>query len=151
MRRVFAVAVSAVLLLSCDYTLPLTEEPTRKVNPALLGTWAPLEEQDEAMTVRMYDDHHYVIATKGDLYRAHHTDVAGLPLISVQNLNDSDRKWLYVVWKLSADGSELTMRSVNVSVVPDGTRESILEAIAANRDNPKLFNDEGRWKRTSPK
>ena len=151
MRRVLAVAVSAALLLSCDYSLPLTEAPTAKVNPVLLGTWAPIDEDDAPMDVRMYDEHTYVIATKGDIYRAYHTDVAGLPLISVQNLNDSERKWLYVVWKVSSDGNELSMRAVSTSLVPDGTREAIVKAIEANRDNPKLFNDEGRWKRTAAK
>ena len=56
------------------------------------------------MRVRRLDDSTYVVYYDGDLFRAYHSDVAEMPLVSVQDLNSSDRGYAYVVWKLSSDG-----------------------------------------------
>jgi hypothetical protein len=67
------------------------------------------------------DDSTYVVYYDGDLFRAYHSDVAEMPLASVQDLNSNDRKYAYVVWKLSDDGKHLTLRSVN-KVIPKETK-----------------------------
>lgn len=101
------------------------------------------------MTIRQYDADHYIVLYNGELYRGYHTDVAGLPLISVQNLNDRERKYLFVTWSLTNDGSWLTLRAVSTDVVPEATKDSatITQLIEKNRDNPKLFGDAGDYKR----
>ena len=59
--------------------------------------------------MRAYDDRDYVLAFGPDeLYRAFHSDVAGMQILSVQNLNDRERKWVFVTWSLSQDGKTLT-------------------------------------------
>ena len=62
--------------------------------------------------MRRLDDSTYVVYYDGDLFRAYHSDVAEMPLASVQDLNSNDRKYAYVVWKLSSDGkrSDFTER-----------------------------------------
>lgn len=143
MRTITVVACSLVLL-SCHYDVALTAEPTRAADARLAGTWTLVEpEKDEKMDVRLYDDRHYVVAYNGDLYRAFHSDVAGLPLLSVQNLNDRERKYLFLEWKLSDDGKRLTIRALRTELVPETTRsrDALVERIEANRDDPKLFGE----------
>ena len=70
------------------------------------------------MDIRLYDDRHYVIAYNGEIYRAFHSDVAGMPLMSVQNLNDRERKYVVLEWKLSEDGKRLTIRVVSPESYP---------------------------------
>ena len=148
--RTITVLACALVLFSCTYDIPLTAEPTRAADARLAGTWTmTAPDEDEKMDIRLYDDRHYVVAYNGDLYRAFHSDVAGLQILSVQNLNDSERKWVFMEWKLSEDGKRLTIRAVRTEVVPETTRdrEGLLKVIEANRDNPKLFGEEGVYTR----
>ncbi len=46
------------------------------------------------MKVRRLDDNIYVVYSDGDLFRAYHSDVAGAPFVSVQDINSSDRSML---------------------------------------------------------
>jgi hypothetical protein len=74
--------------------------------------------------VRRWDDSIYAVYYDGDLFRAYHSDVADTPFASVQDLNSNDRKYAYLVWKLSDDGKGLSLRSVNNKVVPKETKDS---------------------------
>ena len=93
--------------------------------------------------MRRLDDSTYVVYYDGDLFRAYHSDVAEMPLASVQDLNSNDRKYAYVVWKLSSDGKRLTLRSVSDKIVLKETKDSA--AVAAlftkNARNPELFGE----------
>jgi len=94
--------------------------------------------------VRRLDDSTYVVYYDGDLFRAYHSDVAEMPLASVQDLNSNDRKYAYVTWKLSDDGKRLSLRNVNNKVIPKETKDSV--AVSAlftkNARNPELFGEE---------
>ena len=149
MRRVFAF-ILAVLPLACDYDVPISSTPSQKVDARLLGAWTSAgSDKPEHMTIRQYDADHYVVLYDGELYRAYHTDAAGLPLVSVQNLNDAKRQYLFVSWRLSSDASRLTIRAVNTDVVPASTKDSdaIVKLIEKNRDNPKLFGEIAEYTR----
>ena len=89
------------------------------------------------------DESTYIIYYDGDLLRAYHSDVAEMPLASVQDLNSNDRKYAYVVWKLSSDGKGLTLRSVN-KVIPKDTKDSAAVAalLTKNARNHELFGEE---------
>jgi hypothetical protein len=54
----------------------------------------------------------------------YHSDVAETPLVSVQDLNSNDRKYAYIVWKLSDDSSHLSLRNVSDKVIPKETKDS---------------------------
>jgi hypothetical protein len=96
------------------------------------------------MRVRRLDDSTYVVYYDGDLFRAYHSDVAEMPLASVQDLNSNDRKYAYVDWKLSSDGARLTLRSVSNKVIPKETKDSATVAalLTKNARNPELFGEE---------
>ena len=76
--------------------------------------------------------------------RAYHSDIAETPFASVQDLNSNDRKYAYVVWKLSDDGKHLTLRSVNRNVIPQEKKDStaIAKFLEEHAKNPDLFGEE---------
>jgi hypothetical protein len=145
-RRVgFGVAVCLCILAfnACEFEVPITSSPTRKVEERLLGNWSSLDGKEQ-MKVRRFDDNIYIVYYDGDLFRAYHSDVADTPFVSVQDINSSDRKYAYVVWKLSDDGKRLSLRSVQSKVVPKEQKDSatVAKLLKENAKNPDLFGEE---------
>ena len=144
-RVVYGVVVSLCILgfSACEYEVPITPSPTRKVEERLLGNWSSLDGKEE-MKVRRLDDSIYIVYFDGDLFRAYHSDVTDTPFVSVQDINSSDRKYAYVVWKLSDDGKRLSLRSVQSKVVPKEQKDSatVAKLLKENAKNPDLFGEE---------
>jgi len=144
-RSGFGVAACLCILAftACKYEVPITSGPTRKVQEQLLGDWASLDGK-EKMKVRRLDDSIYIIYYDGDLFRAYHSDVAETPFASVQDLNSNDRKYAYVIWKLSDDGKRLSVRNVSDKVIPEETRDSamVVALLTKNARNPELLGEE---------
>jgi hypothetical protein len=144
-RLVSGVVVCLCILAfsACNYDVPITPSPTRKVQEQLLGNWVSLDGKED-MRVRRLDDSTYVIYYDGDLFRVYHSDIAETPFTSVQDLNSNDRKYAYVIWKLSDDAKRLTLRSVKEKVIPKETRDSATVAalLTKNARNPELFGEE---------
>jgi hypothetical protein len=113
------------------------------VQEQLLGDWRSNDGKEE-LKLRRLDDSIYVVYYDGDLFRAYHSDVADTSFATVQDLNSSDRKYAYVIWKLSDDGRNLRLRSVNDKVVPKETRDStaLVALLTKNAGNPELFGEE---------
>jgi len=111
------------------------------VEGRLLGDWVSLDGK-ENMKVRRSDDN--IVYYDGDLFRAYHSDVAETPFVSVQDINSSDRKYAYVVWKLSDDGRRLTLRSIQSKLIPKEQKDSarVAELLKENAKNPELFGEE---------
>ncbi len=143
-RLPFAVAVALCILTfsACEYQVPITSTPTRKVEERLLGDWTSSDGK-EKMKVRRLDDIIYIVYYDGDLFRAYHSDVAETPFVSVQDINSADRKYAYVVWKLSDDGYGLSLRSVNSKVIPKENKDSarVEELLKRNLQNPELLGE----------
>jgi hypothetical protein len=112
------------------------------VQEQLLGNWVSLDSK-ENMRVRRLDDSTYVVYYDGDLFRAYHSDVTETPFATVQDLNSSDRRYAYVIWKFSNDGKNLRLRNVNDKVVPKETRESaaVVALLTKNARNPEFFGE----------
>src|SRR5437763_13208653 len=128
---------------ACEYEVPITPSPTQKVQEPLLGDWTSTDGK-EKMKVRKLDDSIYIVYYDGDLFRAYHSDIAETPFVSVQDLNSNDRKYAYVVWKLSDDGKTLSLRNVTGKVVPTGIKDSatIVALLKQNARNPDLLSEE---------
>jgi hypothetical protein len=144
-RLGFGVAVCLWILAftACEYEGPITSSPTRKVQERLLGDWVSLDGK-ENMKVRRLDDNIYIVSYDGDLFRAYHSDVAETPFVSVQDINSRERKYAYVVWKLSDDGKRLSLRNVQSKVIPKEQKDSarVAELLKENAKNPELFGEE---------
>ena len=143
-----AIGLCSLAFTACQYDVPITSGPTRKVQDRLLGDWISIDGK-ENMKVRALDDGTYVVYYGGDLFRAYHSDVAETPFATVQDLNSSDRKYAYVIWKLADDGKNLRLRSVNDKVVPKETKDStsIVALLTKNASNPELFGEEIEFKK----
>ena len=139
--------VSAYLCIlafsACQYEVPITSAPTRQVQERLLGDWTS-DDGKEKLKLRRLDDRFYIVYYDGDLFRAYHSDVADTPFASVQDINSNDRKYAFVVWKLSDDGKRLSLRNVSDKVIPKETRDSaaLVALLAKNARNPELLGEE---------
>ena len=142
------ICLCVLVFSACNYEVPITSSPTRKVQEQLLGNWVSWDGK-ENMRVRRLDDSTYVVYYDGDLFRAYHSDVMETPFATVQDLNSSDRKYAYVIWKLSDDGKNLKLRNVNDRVVPKETRDSatVVALLTKNAANPELFGEEIEFKK----
>lgn len=142
-RRLVLGVFVCLCIGACEYEVPITSSPTRKVQEPLLGNWVSLDGK-ENMKVRRLDDSTYIVYYDGDLFRAYHSDVAETPFASVQDLNSNDRKYACVVWKLSDGDQHLSLRNVNRKVIPKENRDSatVSALLAKNVRNPELFGEE---------
>lgn len=135
------VALACVLLAGCDFEVPLTKTATRKINPQLLGNWREQTENSDLLTIRRLDDETYIATIDGDVYRVYHSDVAARAFVTVQNLNDDERKYCYYAWELSPGGAELQLRRVNTKVIPEAvaSSEAAQRLVTENIGHPKLL------------
>jgi len=136
----YLVLLLCLVLTGCEYDVPATKEPTRNVDDRLLGDWVAM---GGWMKVRRLDANGYVIFHDGKLYRAWHSELAGLPLVSVQDIDSEKRKFAYLGYALSTDGRRLTLRVVNDKLIPDETRdaERIKTLFEKHRREPALFGE----------
>jgi len=118
------------------------------VQERLLGDWTSADGK-EKLKLRRFDDGIYIVYYDGDLFRAYHSDVADTPFASVQDINSNDRKYAFVVWKLSDDGKHLTLRNVSDKVIPKETKDSaaIVTLLKRNARNTDLFGEEIEFSR----
>jgi hypothetical protein len=102
-----AICVSAPAFSAYQYDVPIASSPTRHVQEQLLGDWTSADSK-EKLKLRRFDDSTYVVYYDGDLFRAYHCDIGEMAFVSVQDLNSRDRKYAYIIWKLSDDGKSLS-------------------------------------------
>ena len=78
------------------------------------------------------------------MFRAYHSDIGEISFATVQDLDSNDRKYGYVIWKLSDDGKRLRLRNINDKVVPKETNDSatVVALLTKNASNPELFGEE---------
>jgi hypothetical protein len=143
LRVGIAIGLCSLAFAACQYEVPITSAPTRKVQEQLLGNWRSSDGKEE-LKLRKLDDSVYIFYYDGDLFRAYHSDVAETPFASVQDLNSTDRKYAYMVWKLSDDGKHLSLRNVSDKVISKETKDSatVVALLTKNARNPELFGEE---------
>ena len=143
LRVCLAISLCALAFNACQYDAPITSGPTRKVQERLLGDWTS-NDGKETLKLRRLDDSIYIVYYDGDLFRAYHSDLAETPFATLQDLNSNDRKYAYVIWKLSDDGKFLRLRNVNDKVVPKESKDSatVVALLTKNASNPDLFGEE---------
>jgi hypothetical protein len=143
LRVGLVIGLCALACTACQYDVPITSSPTRKVQEQLLGDWTSADGK-EKLKLRRLDDNVYIVYYDGDLFRAYHSDVAETAFASVQDLNSNDRKYAYMVWKLSDDGKHLSLRNVSDKVISKETKDSaaVVALLTKNARNPELFGEE---------
>ena len=133
----------SALLPSCYYDVPLTAEPTRAANPRFAGTWTLTEPEpeDKEFVISLTGDRNYSIRYEGDVHRAFHSDVDGMPILSVEVRHDSEAKWFFAAWNLSKDGTKLTLHILNPELIsgPVDDRAALVGLVRKHRDHPDLI------------
>ncbi len=157
-------ALVLVLLSGCVYKAPVTTNHTVPVDPAVLGVWQAVPEPgkdldaDERMLVLKYSDTEYMVRYPSGkdamFFRGYPIKVGNLRCVQIQLLgekdqpvNDEDRKYQVVAYKLE-DGV-LELRTLNADLVSDrlATSADLLKAINANVADPDLFKDPGKFRK----
>jgi hypothetical protein len=143
LRVGIALGLCCLAFAACQYDAPITATPTRKVQEQLLGDWKSSDGKED-LKLRKLEDNIYIVYYDGDLFRAYHSDVADTPFATVQDLNSSDRKYAYMVWKLSDDGKHLKLRNVSDKVISKETKDSaaVVALLTKNVRNPELLGEE---------
>jgi hypothetical protein len=138
-----AFCLCTLAFTACQYEVPITPDPTRKVQERLLGDWTSADGK-EKLKLRSFNDSIYIVYYDGDLFRAYHSDIGDTSFATVQDINSKDRKYAYLVWKLSDDGKSLKLRNVNDKVIPKDTKGSatVVALLSRNVRNPELFGEE---------
>lgn len=144
--RTLSVALATLILTlaGCDYQVPLTEAPTRPVESQVLGNWIGVGDESSTLNLRQFDDRTYIAVIDGDAYRVHHSDFAGLPLVSAQDLNSADRKYCLYRWTLQEKAQQLVLRRVNSRVVSEEAADSatLQRQLQQHLQDPALFDEE---------
>ena len=149
-NRLIRVALGLGFLVSLsacgDYKVAITERPTRGVDERLIGNWV-VRNGTERIKVRALSDSTYVVSYSGLLFRVFHSDMAGLSFVNAQDLETAEGKYFYLTYRLSDDGKQLYLRTVNDRVIPETTKDSITiqKLLRENLQNPQLFGSEGEY------
>ena len=154
-RRAFAgslAGVCALIFAGCEFESPITLQPTHNVDKRLMGEWSSPDGK-EKMKIYRWDAGNYIVGYNGDLFRAYHSETAATDFVTVQGMEMDPPRYSYFVWKLSADGKQLALRSVNSKVIPKETKgpSVVQELLKKNLQNPSLLNEEAVFsKRPDP-
>jgi len=77
-----AICLSTLAFTACQYEVPITSNPTRKVEQRLLGDWTSADGK-EKLKLRRLDDSTYIVCYDGDLFRTYQSDLGDIPFASV--------------------------------------------------------------------
>ncbi len=114
----FILLLAAILLLAgCDYDTPLTEKPTRAVDPALIGSWFSIKNGEPLDIYRLSGEEYLAIAHGGDPVICTHSDIDGVNFVSCRNVgHDAEYygKYSYRAYKI--EGDQLTIWELNGAI-----------------------------------
>lgn len=148
-RRFTIAVVLALVVLSlaaCQYSVPITERPTRNVEIKLIGDWISTDGR-ETLKIRTLNHSTYVVSYNNVLFQVFHSDLLGISFLTVQELETQNRSYSYLTYRLSEDGAKLYLRLVNDDVVPRETKDvtSIQRLLKRNVQNPALLRKEDEF------
>lgn len=135
------VLLLCLVFVGYEYDVPASAEPTRRVAEQLVGDWIAM---GGWMKVRLFDASSYMIFHDGELCRAWHSDGAGSPLVSAQDIDTDKRKFAYLHYPVLADSRRLAQRVVDAKIIPDETRDAAPNKMLfeKRRGNSDLFGEE---------
>ncbi len=152
--KYLAVAMLGVLLIGCEYTVPLVTKPETKIDQALLGVWERTTDgKQERLLVLPLDETEYLVSfpagNEESLFaRACLTRIGGEPLVQLRwfgtaqgVLPDDNSVYQYATYAVSGD--TLTVQMLNSEVVAKETKttDELLRAITESIDQPDLFRE----------
>lgn len=155
----------AIAFAGCNYESPLVEKDTVPVGTELLGVWdlipdeeKPDQEKLEALILKFSDTEYVIQYPRRDketlFFRAYLIKIEDMTCLQTQLIGSEagpadakDRK--YDVLSFGIDGGILKIAMLNTEIVnkAEKSSEKLREALISNRDNPKLFINETRFRK----
>jgi hypothetical protein len=142
LRRVgVAIGLCSLAFTACQYDVPITSGPTRKVEEQLLGDWSSADGK-EKLKVRRLEDNTYVLYYDGDLFRAYHGHRGQTVRHGLGSQLERSQVCLHRL-EIMENGKSLSLRNVNDKVVPKETKDSptVVALLTKNARNPELFGE----------
>lgn len=155
MQRMMIVSAVCVLLAGCDYTVPLVKTSNTPIDAAVVGLWQRSGEGNkiESLLVLPLSKQEYMVVfpagskdamfARGCLWRNEGATLVQLDWFGTAHgkLPEDNRTFQYATYTVDAD--TLSFRLLNPEVVAKDITsfDALINAIAANKDNPKLFRE----------
>ena len=155
MKTPFAIALTCLLLTSCDYTVPLATTPETDADPALVGRWQRIKSggDTESLLILPLDNREqlvvYPAGSDDAMYaRACLVHPAGRTMIQLKWVGteqaavpDDARVYQFAAYKV--EGTNLTVRMLSTSAVDKdvATTAALIDAIQAVEDEEDLFSE----------
>lgn len=120
--------------MGCSFKAPLTERPTRDVDPALTGSWFSLKD-GKTLDVFKLSAREYLVVDDGEPYVCTHSDYEGVPFVSCRQIGNNDRHGLYAFVAFMLKDGELTITPLNdelklsAEMSPEAVRTALSAAI----------------------
>ncbi len=166
-HRTAITLLSLLLLMACQYSVPLSIDHSIAIDPSLLGNWKMLAEEDDpgasldSITVLPFSNTeyllHYVGEGSGMFFRAYLIEPGGDRLLQLEllgsdegPLTENDDAHRYIVARYSLEGTTLTVSTMNTELVSRDINSTgaLLKAYLENRVNPGLFANPARFGKT---
>lgn len=156
-------SVILLLLVGCDYEIPLSQTPSAPANPALAGIWieASTNSKPVSMEIKTAGMDYSITYTENDteasrsyIFKGFEIHAAGLNLIQLewQQADAAESKEKYIFAKLDLTPEGLSVYRLNDNVVSAAcqTAEEMLNDIAVHRQNPFLFTKPMKFTKSVP-
>lgn len=155
MKRMIIVFTACVLLVGCDYNVPLVKTADIPIDAALLSLWQRPGDDNkiESLLVLPFNKHEYLIVfpsgeenamfARGCLWRNENTTLVQLDWFGTARgeFPENKRTFQYAAYTIETD--KLSVRLLNPDVVlrDIASSDELAKAIAANKDDPKFFRE----------
>ncbi|MCB1098768.1 MAG: hypothetical protein KDN22_24560 [Verrucomicrobiae bacterium] len=153
--KIAIVMALCAILIGCEFTVPLVEEPTTKITPALLGLWQHSKEDGkvEKLLILPLGESEYLVSWPAGVEdalfaRACLTETGDIPLAQLKwfgtaegTLSDDER--VYQIATYAVDDQQLTIRMLNADLVgrDASSSEALKAAIIRNTAAADLFRE----------
>ena len=160
------VSVSLTLTLALMLSLcgcyvskvPMASSANSDLDPNLIGKWEKIVTEKDPTPVEMlvlqFNDNEYYAeyrdANELLRFRAYIVRVGEVPFINVQNIEGDERSFIFVRYSVGEDGV-LTLRELSNDFVKSEfeTSEKLYDFIKNNLKEDQLYDETGRFKRTT--
>ena len=163
MKMAIVTALCA-FLIGCEFTVPLVDEPTTKINPALLGLWQHSKKDGkvEKLLILPLGEREYLVSwpanVKDALFaRVCLTEPGDIPLAQLKWFGTAegtppDDERVYQFATYAVDDQQLTVRMLNADLVGRDapSSEALKAAIIQNKAAADLFRESMVFRKVQP-
>jgi hypothetical protein len=120
-----------LILAGCKFEAPLTEKPTRLVDPTLVGSWFSLSDGNRLEVYRLSGEE-YLVTKGGKPYVCTHSDLSGIKFVSCRQLENSKEyygKYAYSAYEIEKGELLIYQLNESIGIKEDQSVEKVRELI----------------------